>query len=153
MSEKETKTSSYPVRVLLVDNDKDLARAMHEALDRIGLNCTMATSGPEGAKLLEEHTYDIVVTDLMMNDVDGMGILKLAKDTQPECEVISSHRARDRSSGRGSDARASVQLSWKNRSRLSDSRLSYQKPQRRCSCGIKTCSYICVWTRSSGSRI
>jgi two-component system response regulator HydG len=28
------------------------------------------------------------VTDLMMNDIDGMGILKLAKDTQPECEVI-----------------------------------------------------------------
>ncbi len=84
----ESKTSSYPVRVLLVDNDKDLARAMHEALDRIGLNCTMATSGPEGAKLLEQNTYDIVVTDLMMNDIDGMGILKLAKDTQPECEVI-----------------------------------------------------------------
>jgi two-component system response regulator HydG len=88
MTEEETKQSSYPVRVLLVDNDKDLARAMHEALDRIGLNCTMATSGPEGANLLETNTYDIVVTDLMMNDVDGMGILKLAKDTQPECEVI-----------------------------------------------------------------
>ena len=88
MTEEETKQSSYPVRVLLVDNDKDLARAMHEALDRIGLNCTMATSGPEGANLLETNTYDIVVTDLMMNDVDVMGILKLAKDTQPECEVI-----------------------------------------------------------------
>ncbi len=88
MTEDSEKTSNYPVRVLLVDNDKDLARAMHESIERIGLNCTLATSGPEGSKLLESNTYDIVVTDLMMNDVDGMAILKQAKDTQPECEVI-----------------------------------------------------------------
>lgn len=77
-----------PIRVLLVDNDKDLARAMHESLDRIGLECTSATSGPEGANLLTENLYDVVVTDLMMNDVDGMGILKIAKETQDQCEVI-----------------------------------------------------------------
>ena len=77
-----------PVRVLLVDNDKDHVRAMHESVERIGLDCTSASSGPAGAKLLEENTYDVVVTDLMMNDVDGMDILKKAKDLQPECEVI-----------------------------------------------------------------
>ena len=77
-----------PVRVLLVDNDKDHVRAMHESVQRLGLDCTSASSGPEGAKLLEQNTYDVVVTDLMMNDVDGMDILKKAKDLQPECEVI-----------------------------------------------------------------
>jgi two-component system response regulator HydG len=80
--------STIPVKVLLVDNDKDLARAMTESLERIGLDCAFATSGPEGARMLNQNLYDIVVTDLMMNDIDGMGILKLAKDTQPDCEVI-----------------------------------------------------------------
>jgi two-component system response regulator HydG len=84
----DEKTSSFPVRVLLVDNDKDHARAMNESLERIGLETTFATSGPEGSKLLDENTYEIVVTDLMMNDVDGMAILKKAKDIQPECEVV-----------------------------------------------------------------
>lgn len=88
MSDESEKTTSIPVRVLLVDNDKDHARAMHESLERIGLECTYAISGPEGSKLLDENTYEIVVTDLMMNDVDGMAILKKAKDIQPECEVI-----------------------------------------------------------------
>ena len=88
MSDENDKTNSFPVRVLLVDNDKDHARAMHESLERIGLECTYATSGPDGAKCLDENTYEIVVTDLMMNDIDGMGILKKAKDIQPECEVI-----------------------------------------------------------------
>ena len=88
MVDEQEKSSSTSVRVLLVDNDKEHARAMHESLERIGLECTYATSGPEGSKLLDENTYEIVVTDLMMNDVDGMAILKKAKDVQPECEVI-----------------------------------------------------------------
>lgn len=88
MTAENEKNSSIPVRVLLVDNDKDHARAMHESLERIGLECTYATSGPEGAELLDMNTYEIVVTDLMMNDVDGMAILKKAKDIQPDCEVI-----------------------------------------------------------------
>lgn len=88
MDEISENATKMAVRVLLVDNDKDLARAMHESLERIGLDCTMATSGPEGSKLLSENIYDIVVTDLMMNDIDGMGILKQAKETQDEIEVV-----------------------------------------------------------------
>lgn len=86
--EKTESESTISVKVLLVDNDKDLARAMTESLERIGLDCAFATSGPEGARMLNQNIYDIVVTDLMMNDIDGMGILKLAKDTQSDCEVI-----------------------------------------------------------------
>ena len=88
MSEENEKNLAIPVRVLLVDNDKDHAKAMHESLERIGLECSYATSGPEGARMLDENTYEVVVTDLMMNDVDGMAILKKAKDIQPDCEVI-----------------------------------------------------------------
>ena len=80
--------SSGTIKVLLVDNDKDHAKSMTESLERIGLDCTTATAGPDGAKCLEESIYDIVVTDLMMNDVDGMAILRQAKETQPECEVV-----------------------------------------------------------------
>ena len=61
---------------------------MTESLERIGLDCATATSGPEAIKKLSKDTFDIVVTDLMMNDVDGMGVLKHTKDTQPHCEVI-----------------------------------------------------------------
>lgn len=88
MNKTSEMTIPTPIRVLIVDNDKDLARAMTESLERIGFICTCATSGIEGAEMVSAHTYDIVVTDLMMNDIDGMGILKQVKETQTEAEVI-----------------------------------------------------------------
>jgi two-component system response regulator HydG len=88
VGESTTESATGSIGVLLVDNDKDHARAMTESLERIGLSCTTATSGPDGAKYLAENLYDIVVTDLMMNEVDGMAILRQAKETQPECEVV-----------------------------------------------------------------
>ena len=88
MSEEQENKNIQAIWVLIVDNDKDLARAMTESLDRIGFECTCATSGQEGSQLIQENIYHIIVTDLMMNDVDGMDILNLTKETQPDCEVI-----------------------------------------------------------------
>ena len=48
----------------------------------------MATSGPEGAEKIRQGSYDVVVSDLVMNDLDGMGILKTARESSPESEVI-----------------------------------------------------------------
>ncbi len=81
-------TSTLAATVLVVDNDKDLAMAMAESLERIGFTCTVAPSGEEGARQIQKQSFDLIVTDLMMNDLDGMQILKLAKDTLEGCEVI-----------------------------------------------------------------
>lgn len=83
----ETSTIT-PMNVLLVDNDPDHAQAMAESLERIGFHCAIAISGPAGAKLIDENTWDIIVTDLVMNDVDGMAILSQAREKQMNCEVI-----------------------------------------------------------------
>ena len=86
-NDKQTSSASS-IRVLIVDNDKHHAQAMAESLERVGYPCTMATSGPDGARQVEQHAYDVIVTDLMMNDVDGMEILRLAGQSLPDCEVI-----------------------------------------------------------------
>ncbi len=76
------------IRTLIVDNDRAHALAVEEILERIGYKCDIATSGPEGLKRVQDNVYDIVVTDLVMNDVDGMEILSRTKQLLPECEVI-----------------------------------------------------------------
>jgi two-component system response regulator HydG len=76
------------IRLLVVDNDEALARAMEESLAKVGYECVVATSGPEGARRIETDTFDIVVTDLVMNDVDGMEILARARQALPDAEVI-----------------------------------------------------------------
>ncbi|HMO12936.1 MAG TPA: sigma-54 dependent transcriptional regulator [Pirellulaceae bacterium] len=76
------------VRILLVDNDRDLAEGMAETLARIGLKVTIAASGPQGAAEIKNGIFDLIITDLVMNEVDGMKILKLAKEMLPDALVI-----------------------------------------------------------------
>jgi len=77
-----------PLRVLVIDNDKAHARSMGESLERVGYRCSVATSGPLGAKEIEQETFDIIITDLVMNEIDGMAILALARESLPDCEVV-----------------------------------------------------------------
>jgi two-component system response regulator HydG len=84
----ESEPAAPPIRVLIVDNDEALARAMEETLAKVGYQCVVATSGPEGARRIEQDTFDIVVSDLVMNDVDGMEILSRARQALPDSEVI-----------------------------------------------------------------
>ena len=76
------------VRVLVVDNDIVHARTMGEGLSRLGYEVTVAGGGGEGAKRLDQECFDVVVTDLMMNDIGGLEILARAKKSSPETEVI-----------------------------------------------------------------
>ena len=77
-----------PTEVLVIDNDQAHAEVVAEALERVGCRCRVATSGTEGAKLLEDKVFDVVITDLVMNDVDGLEILRKSKTEQPETAVI-----------------------------------------------------------------
>jgi two-component system, NtrC family, response regulator HydG len=77
-----------PIRVLVVDDDAPHAEAVAETLERVGYSCTLATSGKAGLALIEEREFDIVLTDLIMQDAGGMEILKKTKEEQPDAEVV-----------------------------------------------------------------
>lgn len=89
-SKKQTKNmdATPPIEVLIVDNDAAHADVVAESLQRSGLSCQVATSGAKGAELIKQGHFDVVVTDLVMPDVDGLGILARAKEAVPDCEVI-----------------------------------------------------------------
>jgi two-component system, NtrC family, response regulator HydG len=76
------------VAVLVVDNDIVHARTMGECLSRLGYRVTVVGSGTEGAKKIAVGTFDVIVTDLMMNNIGGLEILAQAKETCPTTEVI-----------------------------------------------------------------
>ena len=77
-----------PIRVLVVDDDEGHAEAVAESLRRVGYDCTIAASGREGIRLIEEQDFDVVLTDLLMDEVGGLEILARAKAEQPEAEVV-----------------------------------------------------------------
>jgi len=76
------------VRVLVVDNDIVHARTMGASLEKLGVNVTVVGSGSDGARKIGQEAFDVVVTDLMMNDIGGLEILACAKQASPETEVI-----------------------------------------------------------------
>jgi two-component system, NtrC family, response regulator HydG len=81
--------SATPIRVLVVDDDEGHAEAVAESLERLGrYDCVVANSGAKGIALLESETFDVVVTDLKMGEIDGLTILLKSKEELPEAEVI-----------------------------------------------------------------
>jgi two-component system response regulator HydG len=75
------------VRVLVIDDDRNLADTIVESLERKGYACTLATSGKAGAAKIQTDEFDIVLTDLRMNDLDGLTIVKKVREHLPEAEV------------------------------------------------------------------
>jgi two-component system response regulator HydG len=77
-----------PIKALVIDNDPAHAEAMAESLRSIGFDCTVATSGKEGAAMLDVGVFEIVVSDLKMPEIGGLEILAKCKQVQPDAEVI-----------------------------------------------------------------
>jgi two-component system response regulator HydG len=76
------------LRVLVIDDERYHAEAVAESLERVGYACTIATSGTAGARKIESQEFDVILTDLRMNDLDGLAIVRRAKQELPESEVI-----------------------------------------------------------------
>ncbi len=74
--------------ILIIDDEKDQADAISESLSKSGYKCTTVMSGSKGLDIIRKDRIDVVITDLVMNGIDGMQILKEAKEKSPESEVI-----------------------------------------------------------------
>ncbi|VAX39624.1 Response regulator of zinc sigma-54-dependent two-component system [hydrothermal vent metagenome] len=86
MAKKET--HNIPIRVLIVDDDEAHAQTVAESLAVVGSDCQVANSGKRGAALIEAENFDVIITDMQMDDIDGLGILQKAKEELPDAEVI-----------------------------------------------------------------
>src|SRR5205823_9755408 len=76
------------IRVLIIDDERFHAETVAEGLERVGYDCALATSGAAGARKIEEEEFDVILTDLRMADLDGLAILRKARQAQPHTAVI-----------------------------------------------------------------
>jgi DNA-binding NtrC family response regulator len=75
-------------RILLVDNDGDLVAVLRRHLEHEGWTVTAVTSGEEGCAALQQEEFAVVLTDLVMEPVDGLTVLSQAQRLQPKARVI-----------------------------------------------------------------
>src|SRR5437868_6978970 len=85
---RDTVRSDEPIRVLVIDDERFHAEAIAESLERVGYDCALATSGAEGARKIEDEDFDVILTDLRMADLDGLAILRKARQEQPGAAVV-----------------------------------------------------------------
>ena len=75
-------------RVLIVDDEPDMVENCARILGRSGYDCVTATDPRRGLELLETGRPDLLITDLKMPEVDGMVLLRHARELDPAMPVI-----------------------------------------------------------------
>jgi two-component system response regulator HydG len=75
-------------QILVVDDDKTMRDACHQILTRQGFQVEAAASARQGLGLLERSSFDVILLDLVMPDLDGLETLKKIKSVDSDCEVI-----------------------------------------------------------------
>ena len=75
-------------RLLVVDDEPIALRNLERVLAKEGYAVTTAASGQAALKLLRPGAFDLVLTDLRMEKVDGMEVLRRARENDPDLEVI-----------------------------------------------------------------
>src|SRR3981081_2726241 len=78
-----------PDRILVVDDEEAIREIVASMLSSAGYACKQAGSGMEALALLESgEEFELMLSDLMMADMDGIGLLERTKEKYPEMPVV-----------------------------------------------------------------
>jgi two-component system response regulator HydG len=87
MSETNQNSTKH-ARVLVVDDELPMAEMLADGLVDRGYVASALASGREAASVLEREPIDVVVTDLRMPQIDGLGLLAMSRKLDPTRPVI-----------------------------------------------------------------
>jgi len=74
--------------ILLIDDEKSVRSTLALMLQKVGYRVEEATSGGEGIEKFKTRFFDIVITDLKMEPMDGLAVLREVKAANPSSEVL-----------------------------------------------------------------
>ena len=84
----QPKQEKVMAKVLLVDDEEGLRMMIGRQLRRGGHEVTQAEDGMAAIEALKQDQFDIVVSDMKMPRLDGMGLLARAREIAPKIEFI-----------------------------------------------------------------
>lgn len=76
-------------RVLLIDDEKMLRDVLRDAFEAAGYDVAVAANGTDGVRLFEEAPSDIIVTDILMPDKDGLEVIMELRKRHPNVKIVA----------------------------------------------------------------
>lgn len=76
-------------RILLAEDAAAVRESIKDSLELAGFEVDDAPDGEVACRLLEQHAYDLLVTDLWMPKVDALDLLKRLRQINPKLPVIA----------------------------------------------------------------
>lgn len=77
-----------PKRILIIEDEKTLARALEIKLTLSGFAVKAVFNGQDGVTLLQKESFDLILLDLIMPKMDGFGVLTILKAKKIETPVM-----------------------------------------------------------------
>ncbi|MFF8414626.1 two-component system response regulator CseB [Streptomyces omiyaensis] len=92
MSDSVGATAPAPVTVLLVEDDEVIRRSVAMALERYGYRVLVAADGLTGLELFREGLHDLLLLDVMLPGLDGIGLCRRIRETSTDPVLMMSAR-------------------------------------------------------------
>jgi diguanylate cyclase (GGDEF)-like protein len=75
--------------MLIVDDNALVRETMLRLVERLGFSVEAVASGPQALEVLDERPYTFMLTDMKMPEMDGMDLIREARDRHPDLSIIS----------------------------------------------------------------
>jgi CheY-like chemotaxis protein len=75
--------------ILVVDDDAGVREVIRAMLESAGFSVSLATNGREAVSMLGSASYDLILTDLVMPEQEGISTIKEIRQKYPDMKVIA----------------------------------------------------------------
>ena len=75
--------------LFIIEDDNHVLSMMQNYFEYLGYRIITASNGMDGLKMAESEQYDLVITDIVMPYVSGVGIITVIKEKRPALPVIA----------------------------------------------------------------
>ena len=76
------------IKILLAEDDESMRVYLTRALQRVGYEVTSVDRGTAAVPLLESEPFDLLLTDIVMPEMDGIELAQKAAEIAPEMRVM-----------------------------------------------------------------
>ena len=77
------------IHILVIDDDTFMRNMLEDMLTRVGYNVSLAEDGAQGLKMFNQNHYDLVITDIIMPEKEGLELISDFRKSSKPFKVIA----------------------------------------------------------------